>query len=1137
MSIATYSFLPYLREGLANSLQSAGGARGTFTVDMNVVGDAITIPVDQKKVEIYGPGDVVGIDPRSIVKTDPHGWVTNFEPNYLAFIDFYSEDFPWRYTPTPPTGKRLNTWISLVVLEEGEFTEGLNLIDRPLPTIKLKSPGIRGFFPKPNQLWAWAHVHFNGDLTAANSTIIVEDGGAVGTALDKLQGSLNADPDTVYSRLLCPRKLRPSTAYHAFVIPSYESGRLAGLGREAAEISEAQLKIAWDNPANLEFPYYYRWQFSTGKEDDFEFLVRLLKPKVADSRIGRRVMDVTRPGANLVWREDPAHKLGGILRLGGALKVPKEALNPQEIDKAEKFDKWATRNLPALHPFQVELATFLNLADDYNILTSEDAHTNAKNSKVDLDLDPNEDSDPLITPPIYGKWHAMVERVYVNREGDRIDHDYNWLNELNLDPRFRVPAHFGTRVVQENQENYMEAAWEQVGDVLKGNKKIRFGQLGLAASTALYDKHLIKGNEASPSKTLLLTAPLHKRVMAKPGAATAFHLLRQSVIPNTVLSAPMRRIVRPRGRLAFHLQKQLPAGEKIRLETTVTKINEGTILPAPPKVFPPGLQSVDTVVGMLEPDIPEFLKDLLRRYSRLPLLALILGLLIVILALLFASTTIFLLLFAAIAGVLIYVWRLLTTWSRDLRMADSIRPETLTADSVDEMPVSPDFKLTDPDEHFTPSIGGTAESPDGLLFKASLKDLYRLFEVSRNLIPKPVVPLTLNLGIFAADILDRVNPEKTIPAWVWDNVFIPDRIKKGLIHEGFVEAMAYPKINKPMYEDLKKISDELFLPNVELIERNSMTLLETNQNFIEAYMVGLNHEFGRELLWREYPTDQRGSYFRQFWDTSGNLKKFLLRGESEENQREPFYDIPKLHLWPRASTLGDHDHRQKPGEPPKNEVVLVVRGELLKKYPRTVVYAHKAEWTTNPDTKLPDKNLIRSLHQEAEGDKEKPDPKVVRTPLYQAKIDPDIYFFGFDLTVAEAKGENDPAVPNDDNAGWFFVLKERPGEPRFGLDVPAPDGGNNKLVSWNDLDWSRVLPGDGAIDVLNLPAAVKLPDNPPDSDGGTEQEGQKIQYFDDKNITWNTDMDAANLAYILYQVPMMVCTHAADMLLQKINDT
>ena len=41
--------------------------------------------------------------------------------------------------------------------------------------------------------------------------------------------------------------------------------------------------------------------------------------------------------------------------------------------------------------------------------------------------------------------------------------------------------------------------------------------------------------------------------------------------------------------------------------------------------------------------------------------------------------------------------------------------------------------------------------------------------------------------------------------------------------------------------------------------------METNQRFVEAYMVGLNYEFARKLLWREYPTDQRGSYFRQFW--------------------------------------------------------------------------------------------------------------------------------------------------------------------------------------------------------------------------------------------------------------------------------
>ena len=39
-------------------------------------------------------------------------------------------------------------------------------------------------------------------------------------------------------------------------------------------------------------------------------------------------------------------------------------------------------------------------------------------------------------------------------------------------------------------------------------------------------------------------------------------------------------------------------------------------------------------------------------------------------------------------------------------------------------------------------------------------------------------------------------------------------------------------------------------------------VLETNPKFVEAFMVGLNTEMSHELLWRGFPTDQRGTYFR-----------------------------------------------------------------------------------------------------------------------------------------------------------------------------------------------------------------------------------------------------------------------------------
>ena len=70
-------------------------------------------------------------------------------------------------------------------------------------------------------------------------------------------------------------------------------------------------------------------------------------------------------------------------------------------------------------------------------------------------------------------------------------------------------------------------------------------------------------------------------------------------------------------------------------------------------------------------------------------------------------------------------------------------------------------------------------------------------------------------------------------------------------------------------------------------------------------MVGLNHEFARELLWREYPTDQRGSTFRQFWD----VRSFFNAGNAnDEDLKEKLRDIPPLHRWTRE--LGARRPRQ-----------------------------------------------------------------------------------------------------------------------------------------------------------------------------------------------------------------------------------
>ncbi|MEO5905683.1 MAG: hypothetical protein ABIQ11_03090, partial [Saprospiraceae bacterium] len=1070
------------------------------------------------------------IDPAMILKTDPHHWITNFEPNYLAHIDFYEEDFLWRYTPLQPEAlHRLKPWLALVVLKEDEFEDGKNILNRPLPYFTLKGgKNAADLFPKANQLWAWAHVHVNTDVVGAT---IKTDAASMQGVLDSLQQKIDKNADIAYSRLICPRKLDLNTAYHAFLIPAFESGRMAGLGDSAANVNAALTKIAWDNAAPVDFPIYYRWQFNTGTVGDFEYLVRILKPMPADLRVGRRDMDMSKPGANLHWTEASDLDLESILRLGGALQVPRNTLSTAERNALEILDRWGRDRFP--HPFQIQIASLLNLADDYSYIPVDEANI-AAGADGNLVIDPNEDSDPLITPPIYGRWHAMVERILSDRDGNAIHRNYNWITELNLDPRYRVPAHFGTRVVQQNQEDYMNAAWEQIGEVIKANRQIRYAQFAMAASAVWHQKYLVSSTAADPAKAFMLTAPVQSRIL-KDGL-TVFQTVRESVLPNVALSTPMRRITRARGRFVKDLGRKTVAGF-IRPEAIIMKIAEGKIMVAPPKTIAPGLPSASDAVKFFEPqDIPPFMIGLLRKHRWLPELMLILAVIMLLLLLIFNSIV-----WTSVAGimavVLISFYFILRGWKKKILAIDVLLPANQQPEIVDTLPRSQDFQLRRMIEEARPTIGGNIDSEDATRFKSGLRGKFELTQAIRSAAPRPVSLKPIAIRDMAELVVDRLNPSETIPAWTWQNIRIPDWVYAQMPKEQFTEAMAYPRFDLPMYKPLATISADLFLPNINLIEYNSITLLETNLEFIEAYMVGLNHEFGRELLWREYPTDQRGSYFRQFWDVSTLLvtDDDTHAGKTEEEIREMYRDIPKLHLWSRYSKLGSHDHRQKPGEPEIEEVVLVIRGELLKKYPNAVVYAHKANWTATSDTDAtPDKSKPRSLFKEKEGDNEHPSFDVIRTPMYRAQIDPDISFFGFKLDVEEAKGDNDPETPTLKNAGWFFVIKERPGEPRFGFDIPKPDVDAAHNVTWNDVSWSEVLPGDGVIDALNPVNTISLPGPVPEG-SSPEMTSQKNE---DQAILWNANghqVDAADLAYILYQVPVLVAVHASEMLPKNKN--
>ena len=1090
--LGTYAFLPWLRQGVANAITAlpAAGVRASISVDLTVTGSSvvgdtpITAPVSQT-IALYGPGDIIGIDAREVIRTEPRAGVSNFESNYLAAVDFYDEDFPWRYTPAPAVGLQLLPWIALIVLSQAEFAEGSNVGNRPLPFITISDPTV---LPPPDQLWAWAHVHFNEGLSPNPSTELVSTD--MGAVIPRVQAILNSDPDLAYSRLMCPRLMDISTGYDAFIIPAFESGRLAGLGFDPTKAPSATAS-AWAPYAGQQepqsFPYYYRWHFRTGDRGDFRYLVGLLKPQPVDPTVGTRDFDVTQPSPILPGIVTPG--LNGILRLGGALEVPDPDLS--DADKADR-DKYENWDQPYPDSFEVSLAKFINLPADYSAQTATDANT-ASGISPGITGDP----DPLINSPLYGRWQSLTQRLLFESNGSAVSNPSNWVHRLNLDPRFRVPAHFGTEVIETNAEEYMNYAWEQIGDVLQANQAIRRLHFATAASQRLYARDLLTV-ASSPARVLSLTAPVASRVLL--GGATVASMrgsvAAPTLVPPTLTSTAIRRVLRPGARL----MRSLPFTATATKANLIQRVNAGEVTSAPPKTVPSGVVTVDQAVSSVMPgNGPPAILDLLKQYSWLPWAVLAIAIVLAIVLFVVLGLVAGVAAAIAVVGGGLYLFRLLRRWATAQQASETISQAGQTAAGVANFPTSSNFVLSAPGSTFVPTLGG-ADSPTGARFNTALAQSFKLNSVGIVEAQRPA-PVAIDLDAVSASMVTAVNPKVTIlrrglsmialPAWMITQ-----------IGDDFNEVMAYPKIDLPMYQPLRDRSVARFLPNINKIALNSITLMETNQRFIEAYMVGLNHEFARKLLWREYPTDQRGSYFRQFWSVGDTINS---EGLSEDALKEKLYDIPEIHRWDPASKLGDHNNRIPPGQQVAPQAVLIIRGELLQKYPNTVIFAQHAKMVDG--LRVPDWLTATEASQ--------PPPSKTRTPLYTAQPADDIFFFGFDLTIDEVKGTGgDP--------GWYFVLQERPGEARFGLELSR----TTPIETFDDVTWNDASAGIAAGQFL---AASTLSSVSLTEPSAVADPDKHDQWSDDEKVD-PAAVSSARWAYVLFRQPVMVAVHADEML-------
>jgi hypothetical protein len=320
--------------------------------------------------------------------------------------------------------------------------------------------------------------------------------------------------------------------------------------------------------------------------------------------------------------------------------------------------------------------------------------------------------------------------------------------------------------------------------------------------------------------------------------------------------------------------------------------------------------------------------------------------------------------------------------------------------------------------------------------------------------PGPV----LDLAAARSGLLAKFDPEVTIAARVQFRLDV--RTIRGVVPRDDLDpVMGCPQFLDSMWEGVRDLGHGWLLPGLELVPPDTATLVRTNPAFVSSHLVGLNHEFMRELLWREYPTDLRGTAFKRFWGRSGAQPD----------------DIGPVHLF------GNNELAETLLVGKEGEGVLLLRSELLRRYPGSIVYLCRAKQVGN-DLFLDDDTII--------------------VPTFRGDLPPDVTFVGFPITPETLRGNGDP---------WWFVIAQPPAEPRFGLDdaskeMPAVP------TSSNDLAWPHMSPDPPN----NAPAPFAIADPP-------TLNGKLVD-----GLTWGDS--AAVQAHLTYQHPVRVAIRAADLL-------
>jgi hypothetical protein len=1023
VSALEVTFAPWAQRGL--------GALADGTVDTNGAPRQHTTSVEARlsveevhdpatvSFRLRGPADVARLAAGQIVRTDPVDGDAESEPNLFPTVEFASAHLPWLLTPATTTGDRLMPWLALVVVEDEAAvireatTDRLAVLTAPIAQL----PDLREAF-------AWAHVQIADDVADAAA-------------------ALDGTPELARARLVCPRHLAPATKYVAAVVPAFLGGVLAGRGLDVDDATIADL--AWDvagPDTQVDLPIYHRWSFTTAPEPiSFEALARRLRPVPAPPTVGSHDLDVSAPGGGLPRGVEPT-----VVQYRGMLVAPGSDDGPG-VGQALRGALRTVINAPV---------TAEPVDGEYDHLVH----------------------DPVVTAPLYGGRPAGEVTV------PPLGSEPKWLGDLNLAPPARAVAGLGTEAVQVDQEAMMAEAWAQAAGLGTINEYLVHANAAAAFGRLSAERLLAIDAGLDDATVLRLTATAHARLRSTSTRTVGGSLADHADFARSAFSTALGRVSRVARRpvrlgtavgpqVAHQISATLVSNERSYDALLVHAVPSGTVemdsLLVDRLMVAAGAEPATGPVIVSGHELEVFERPLAGGVTQ----------------------------FEASAGSVVATttrpdtaaWSQLQDGAKQTAgLAGAVaatstallHTSTLTGQQRTDLKALADT-ATSLSERATviagwelPAKALPARSKTELTATATLAtdlaaQLDDVLEWYGDIVTTtvPVLRPAGQLRQLAATVREAIDPVATVLAAVRQRIEpAPAAGVDGLPPPAL---RAQPTFARPGLDHLVALGVDYLCPGLDEVGDNAFSLLETNQAAVESFLIGLNDELARELLWREYPAVLTDTWITRFWNPPA------LGGD----------DIEPIAGWAPKRRLG--------GPAGDADAVVFIRGDLLVHYPTALVYL------------LPSIVTPRGSRSIISPDYEQP-----VAPSFVAEIGRGARIYGFPIDVEDLQAE-----PSGPDGGYFVVIEEQAGDPRFGLDDAAPEQFNvdtADLASWDDLGWGHLVANQAALDGL---AHVELT-------------GRRVDGLALGGDTWGDD--AAAMARITLRRPFRLIAHARTLL-------